>query len=95
MFLFLESYVFILRVLWETHPQETERTNEESNKFKHKGRSRLIVETEMPGGQHILILMHFRVCSYASLWGFLVLIKYYAHRSYESKGLVLMLLMGV
>ena len=49
----------------------------------------------MAGGQHILILMHFRVCSYASLWGFLVLIKNYAHRSYESKGLVLMLLMGV
>jgi hypothetical protein len=56
----------------------------------------LLVEAEMsPGGQHIFILMHFKVCSYASLLGFLVLIKSYAHRSYESKGLVLMLLMVV
>ena len=79
MFLFLESYVFILRVLWETHPQATERTNEANNAFKHKGRSRLMLEAEIPGGQHILILMHFRVCSYASLLGFLVLIIKIVH----------------
>ena len=75
MFVFLESDVFILRVLWETHPQETERTEEATQGFEHKGRSRLVVEAEMPGGQHILILMHFRVCSYASLWVFGFLLK--------------------
>ena len=86
--------------MWETHPQDTKRTELAHNQHKHKGRSRLVVEAEMGGGdvlrgQHIFILMHFKVCSYASLLGFLVLIKSYAHRSYESKGLVLMLLMVV
>ena len=82
--------------MWETHPQDTKRTEEHHNQHKHKGRSRLVVEAEMgPGGQHIFILMHFKVCSYASLLGFLVLIKSYAHMSYESMVLLLMLLMVV
>ena len=62
--------------MWETHPQETKRTEEAHNQHRHKGRSRLLVEAEMsPGGQHIFILMHFKVCSYASLLVFSFLLK--------------------
>ena len=41
-------------------------------KAKRKaGRSRLMMEAELKGGQHILILMHLKVCSYMSPCGVL------------------------
>ena len=62
---------FLYSLIGKTHPKECERIEEANNKFRHKGRSRLVMEAEMAGGQHILILMHFKVCSYMSLCGVL------------------------
>ena len=53
------------------HPQASERIEEADKAYRHKARPRLVVESEMPGGQHILILMHFDVCSYMRRCGVL------------------------
>ena len=65
---------FLYSLIGKTHDQDSERTEEANNKFGHKARPRLIMEAELgEKGQHILILMHFKVCSYVSPCGVLCL----------------------
>ena len=48
------------------HPQASERIEESDKAYRHKARPRLVVESMMPGGQHI-----FNVCSYMRRCGVL------------------------